>query len=152
MVSKVGIPIGQAAGPAPTTLLSLPEPDPPGREPTPEPGDPYPLVPSGQVDGPLYPAARTAGRILYIPVLDGNCFRDQVWPRGEYADRVEIEIRELPVTPTGVTTDAEGKVVTYTAYLETPGQDNAHAVIELAEPLGDRRLGVNRVIGPPSSR
>jgi hypothetical protein len=137
---------GQAAGPAPITLLSLPEPDPSGREPAPEPGDPYPPVPSAQVVGPPV-GARTAGRNLYIPVRDNDCFRYQVWPRGEYADRVEVEIRELPVTPTGGTANAEA----YTA-CSGSGQDDTHAVIELAEPLGDRRLVVSSVIAPASSR
>jgi hypothetical protein len=87
---------GQTAGPAPTTVLSLPEPGPSGEEPIPEPGDPYPPVPSGQVDGLPYSTVRITGRNLYIPVLDSNCWREEVWPRGEYADRVEVEIRELP--------------------------------------------------------
>jgi hypothetical protein len=140
---------GQTAGPAPTTVLSLPEPGPSGEEPIPEPGDPYPPVPSGQVDGLPYSTVRITGRNLYIPVLDSNCWREEVWPRGEYADRVEVEIRELPPTQLPEPTAAEG--VTYTSCRVNAGQNNAHAVIELAEPLGDRRLVVSSVIVTASS-
>jgi hypothetical protein len=135
---------GQAAGPAPVTRLSLPESDPSGTEPVPD--DPYPPVPSEQVDGDLVGMPRTGGRNVYIPVQDNDCSRQQVWPRGEHADRVEVEIRTLPVElPTGITTDAEGNG-SYGCLGSAHG--DGHAVIELAEPLGDRRLVVTYHFDP----
>jgi hypothetical protein len=129
---------GQAAGPAPTTTLDLPWRDPSSTEPVPV--DPYPPVPSEQVDGGLLGEARTAGRTLYVPVSDNECLREQVWPRGEHADRVEVEIRDLPTPPQpGVTTAADGS---YGCMTYDGGPPGLHAVIELAEPLGDRRLVV----------
>lgn len=129
---------GQAAGPAPTTRLSAPDVDPSGTEPVPD--DPYPPVPSAQVDGPLTGHVRTAGRNLYIPVSDSaECPREQVWPHGEHADRVEVDIRATP--PPGMTTDAQGNGG-YFSYGCGAGPDGPYAVIELAEPLGDRRLVV----------
>ena len=132
---------GQAVGPAPTTQLSQPDPGPSGGEPPPVPGDPFPPVPSGQVEGDLYPSARAEGRHVYIPVADTTCWRDQVWPRGEYADRVEVEIRLLP--PATYTTP----VAVHSPCVRSAGKDDMYAVIELAEPLGDRRLVVTHVNG-----
>ena len=137
---------GQAAGPAPTTSLDLPWPDPSGTEPVPD--DPYPKVPSEQVDGDLRGVARTAGRNLYIPVLDGDCGKEQAWLLGEHADRVAVEIRSLPFPPpSGVTPDANGS---YGCMAYSPLSES-HAVIELAEPLGDRRLVVTYDFGAPPS-
>jgi hypothetical protein len=169
MTSKIGIPIAvvgavvaavavlggifvfaedetaPAAGPAPITRLSLPEPDPSGMEPVPD--DPYPPVPNEQVDGNVIGVPRTGGRNVYIPVQDNDCSRQQVWPRGQHADRVEVEIRTLPVElPTGITTDAEGNG-SYGCLGSAHG--DGHAVIELAEPLGDRRLVVTYHFDPP---
>ncbi|MFI7672150.1 hypothetical protein [Actinophytocola sp. NPDC049390] len=136
---------GPAAGPAPTTRLSLPYSS--GTKPVPD--DPYPRVPSAQVDGPLPGESRTAGRSLYIPVHDDECFQDQVWHRGEDANRVEVEIRSTPGPRIAVTTFANGDSG-YGGYCG-PGPD--YAVIELAEPLGDRRLVVNVfILDPPPSR
>ncbi len=100
------------SGPAPTTQLRRPYPDPSGTEPAPD--NPYPPpVPSEQVDGKLLVPARTAGRNLYIPLQDNECTREQAWSRGEHADRVEVEIRfVLATTPSGMTTDANGDVAT----------------------------------------
>jgi len=133
---------GQARGPAPTTQLRLSYPDPSGTEPTPD--SPYQPVPDEQVDGNLINAARTAGRTLYIPVRDNECIREEVWPRGEHADRVEVEIRPLVVPlPPGVTTGADGSY----GCMSYRGTDGPYAVIELAEPLGDRRLVVEQGYG-----
>ncbi len=136
----------QPAGPAPTTQLRLSYPDPSGMEPTPE--SPYRRVPDEQVDGNLITAARTAGRTLYIPVTDLECIREEVWPRGEHADRVEVEIRPLAVPPPpGATTGADGDY----GCMSYSGADGPYAVIELAEPLGDRRLVVEQVYDAPPS-
>lgn len=133
---------GPATGPAPTTrlILSNSGPAPSGTRPTPD--DRFPPVPSEQLDGIVTPVARTAGPNLYIPVQeDDSCTRDEVWPRGEHADRVEVEIRSLVNTSAhGVSLDANGN-----GCLGRVHSDGPYAVIELAEPLGDRRLVVNRV-------
>lgn len=135
---------GRQAGPAPTTRLPMAGPDPSGTRPT---GSPYPRVPDEQVDGSLVPPARTAGRTLYIPVRDGECVREEAWPRGEHADRVEVEIRFLPVPiPSDATTGPDGTVeFGCFGYGE---EDVPYAVIELTEPLGDRRIVVKRVNSP----
>ena len=141
---------GQPAGQAPTTQLTLsnPQQNPSGTESKPDTS--FPPVPAEQVDGILVPVARTAGRNLYIPVQDDDaCTRDQVWPRGEHADRVEVEIRTFPITPpSGITTDANGNGSL--GCLGRVHSDGPYAVIELAEPLGDRRLVVTYVsVAPP---
>jgi hypothetical protein len=123
---------GQAAAPAPTTQLRMSNPDPSGTEPA--PGNPYRPVPDEQVDGTLVPVAFTAGRTLYIPVREDECIREEAWPRGEHTDRVEVEIRQ-------VTTAADERQ----SCIGFGNVDGPYAVIELAEPLGDRRLVVEKV-------
>lgn len=137
---------GQPAGPAPTTQLPSSNPDPSGTEPAPD--KPYRPVPAEQVDGHLVIAARTAGRTLYIPVQDNDCIREEVWPRGEHADRVNVEIRPFATPPPpGVTTGADGS---YYCGGDVD-LDGLYAVIELAEPLGDRRLVLETVYDAPPS-
>ncbi|MBB4904186.1 hypothetical protein [Actinophytocola algeriensis] len=137
---------GRAAGPAPTTRLSLAAPDPSGTEPVSD--NPYPRVPSEQVDGNLSGEARTAGRHVYIPVQDNDCWREQVWPLAEHADRVAVEIRTLPFPPpSGATLDADGGF----GCMAYGSLDGPHAVVELAEPLGDRRLVVTYDYGTQPS-
>lgn len=140
---------GQAAGPAPTTQLSRMTSDPSGTEPVPD--SPYREVPEEQVeevDGELFDVALTEGRRLYIPVRDNDCFVEHVWPRGEHADRVVVDIlpRMGPPSP-GATTAADGSYGCGTYN----GKKGVHAVIELAEPLGDRRLVVTYDYGTPPS-
>jgi hypothetical protein len=138
---------GQTAGPAPTTQLRLSYPDPSGMEPTPD--SPYQPVPDEQVDGNLITAALTEDRTLYIPVQDLECIRDEVWSRGEHADRVEVEIRPVAVPPPpGVTTGADGS---YGCMSYSSSVDGPYAVIELTEPLGNRRLVVEQVYDAPPS-
>lgn len=119
---------GQAAGPAPVTRLSLPETDPSGREPVPD--DRCPPVPSEQVDGDLIGVPRTSDRKVYIPV----------------EDNVEVEIREG--LPAGMTGDAEGNGNYFSYDCGTVEPHGPRAVVELAEPLGDRRLVVTHVFDP----
>jgi hypothetical protein len=139
-----------SGGPAPTTRLSLSDQDPGPSGTEPEPKHPYRPVPAEQVDGTVIPVARTAGRNLYIPVQDDDCVREQVWPRGEHDDRVEVEIRPLPMTPPpGLTTGADG-TGSY-GCIGRVESDGPYAVIELAEPLGERRLVVKHMFGVPPS-
>lgn len=70
---------GPAAGPAPTTRLSLSALDPSGTEPVPD--HPYRTVSSEQMDGNLAGVARAECRNLYIPVQGNDCVREQAWPR-----------------------------------------------------------------------
>jgi hypothetical protein len=136
---------GQATGPAPTTQFPRSSPDPSGSEPAPDKPRP---VPFEQVDSDLRIVALMAGRTLYIPVQHGDCIREGVWPRGEHADQVEVEIRPLPAPPSpGVTTGADE--IDYC--MEWASMGDTYAVIELAEPLGDRRLVVERVFDAPPS-
>jgi hypothetical protein len=129
-----------APTPAPLTELTWP-PDPSTSGPRP---DPYPTVPSGQVqmgqDDLRVKGMRTAGNRLLIPVVDADCAYEEVWLLGEHGDRVEVEIRLQFRPEPGVTTTPGA---TYGCGWMSYG-DGPYAAVELRAPLGDRRVVINR--------
>jgi hypothetical protein len=132
--------VAASGAPAPLTKLTWPQ----GTSGIPSASsrsDPYPIVPSAQVqagDGHV-PTMRTEddGRRLLIPVFDTDCSREDVRLLGEQADRVEVEIRTVvkPV-PSGATVAADGS---YGCSSFRYG-DGPHAVVELRAPLGTRTV------------
>lgn len=125
---------------ATTTVLSWP-PDPSDGS---DPPDPYPTVPSTQMRGDDMSAwaVRTDadGRLL-VQARESDCSADHVRLLGEHPDRVEVEIRTVAKPPPpGVTIGPDGSY----GCMSSGGSEGPYAVIELAEPLGDRAVVIDR--------
>ncbi|HET9139232.1 hypothetical protein [Actinophytocola sp.] len=128
-----------AAGPAPTTSLpATPDHSMGARAP-----EPFPAVPNEQVDDgdeaglPLRVRTGEGGRTLMVPLQDSDCSGEEARLLGEYADRVEVELRTFgKPPPPGTTLGPDGS---YGCVSFGPS-DNPYAVIMLDGPLGDRRV------------
>jgi len=127
---------------AATTRLSFP-PDPSDGS---TPPDPYPTVPAAQRQGEeVGPAGiRTGadGRRLLVQVMDTDCSSEEVRLLGEHDDRVEVEIRTVAKPPPpGVSIGPDGSY----GCMGLGTSDGPYAVVDLAKPLGQRAVDVQRV-------
>ncbi len=124
-----------------TTVLTAP-PDPSDGS---TPPQPFPTVPSAQVQGQhLAPwGVRTAaeGRQLLVQLLETECSSEEAHLRGEHPDRVEVDLRTVVKPPprnADIGPDGSyGCVGIGTA-------DSPYAVIDLRIPLGDREVVIHR--------
>lgn len=132
-----------ASAPAPLTTLAWPPYSSAGPSSRP---NPYPTVPSSQIDGDHGTRMLTAkdGTRLLIPALETDCSREEVWLLGEYPDRVELELRWItkPVPPS-ISVAPDGS---YGCASAVP-MNRPHAAIDLRSPLGERRVVITRKIG-----
>ena len=124
-----------------TTVLSSP-PDPSDGS---APPRPFPTVPSAQVRGqhvaPWGVRTGSDGQQLLIQVMETDCSDEEVRLRGEYPDRVEVELRTVAKPPPpGAEIGPDGSY----GCGGIGTADGPYAVIDLRGPLGDRDVVIHR--------